>query len=83
MPFAGGIPCEADARLGKEFRAIVSESGGTDGGLRVDDSIGELVVRGTAMCLVPAVAAFHAQAGAQLKMRCHLPNIFDIASSEP
>ena len=80
---AEGIPCEADARLRQELRAVVGEGGGADGGIGVDDAVGELVVCGAAIRLIPAIAAFHAKAGAHFETRGRLPDIFDIAGAEP
>ena len=80
---ADGVPCEADARLGQELRAVVGERGGADGGIGVDHAVGELIVRGAAIGFVPAIAAFDAEAGAEFETRRCLPDVFDVARAEP
>jgi hypothetical protein len=68
-----------DARLGHELCPVFGESGAADGGIGVDDAVGEAVVRCAAVGLIPAVGRLGTEAGAKLEARRYLPGVLDKA----
>src|SRR5882762_2198151 len=82
LAVAEDVVSEADARLGKEFSAVVEERRAANGGRRVDHAVGESVVGGAALSLVPAVGGLEAEAGADFEAGRRFPGILDEAGAK-
>ncbi len=76
LAVAPHIPGKADARLGEEDGAILAERRTSDDGVGLQNAVDDCVVCGAALCFVPAVGRFEAEAGAQFETRRELDGVF-------
>src|SRR5260370_352966 len=76
------VPRDADARFREEFGAVCGEGCGADGGIGVDNAVGETVVGGTASDFVEAVRGFEADSAAEFEPGSELERVFEVGCAE-
>src|ERR1017187_5153268 len=73
---AKDVVCKPDPRFGQECRAIAREGGLANGWCGIDNAVGEIVVGGATLRLVPTGCRLNPEAGSHFKTRRRLPGIF-------